>query len=122
MVLDGFKEKRRRKQLDKVSEELERLEKENIIARKKTPVRRKDPFESNSHNVDDGKKILKWVVMVLFVLWVATFWIYSSKLSSVSQENEELNENLELKTSELNDLSVSLTDLSVRVEEKEKSV
>jgi hypothetical protein len=122
MVLDGFKEKRRKKQLDKVSKELERLEKENIVSKKTASVRRRDPFESSTNTVDEGKKILKWAVLILFLLWVATFWIYSSKLSSINEDNQDLTELLDLKTLELTNLSADLADLSVRVEQKEKSV
>ena len=116
--MDKWKEKRRVGALNKVNRELESLKKKEHFFEKKDSYAAKIEVPVR---VKDSVKKLKMIAIVLFLLWAITLFVYMGKVANLKVENNELSDEVSLKTVEVENLESELESLNSEVEDLKES-
>jgi hypothetical protein len=114
MNIDDWKARRREKSLDKVNRELKELKKKGLEF-EKGPKREKEV-----EVIENKCSLLKIIAVVLAIFWIVTIFLYVGRVSNLKSDVESAELELEIKMLEAEDLSSSLSNISVELENKRK--
>ena len=115
MGIEEWKKKKRDRALDKVNRELEDLKRKGLEFENRPRKKEKE-----GPVVQKKCSSLKILAIILAIGWIVTFFVFAGRVSNLKSDVESSELELQLKVQEASDLSGSLANVSVELEQKRK--